>query len=136
MATVANDRPQNMRYLPENGIDGMTVRALLQTPSLAGTTVLAGGSGLDRVVRRLNVMEVPDILPWVKPNELLLTTAFALTRAAASQHTQLLLDLGTELAGRGLSAIGVKLGRYIDAIPAEVLALADALGFPVLQLPH
>jgi purine catabolism regulator len=81
-------------------------------------------------------MEVPDILPWVKPNELLLTTAFALTRAAASQHTQLLLDLVTELDRRGLSAIGVKLGRYIDAIPAEVLALADALGFPVLQLPH
>lgn len=136
MATVANDRPQNMRYLPESGIDGMTVRALLESPSLAGSTVLAGGSGLDRVVRRLNVMEVPDILPWVKPNELLLTTAFALTRAAASQHTQLLLDLVTELDRRGLSAIGLKLGRYIDSIPAEVLARADALGFPVLQLPH
>ena len=41
---------------------------------------MAGASGLERLVAWLNVMEVPDVLAWVKPNELLLTTGFPLVR--------------------------------------------------------
>jgi hypothetical protein len=57
---------------------GLRVREVLAAPCLADARVLAGASGLDRIVSRLNVMEVPDILPWVKPNELLLTTGYPL----------------------------------------------------------
>src|SRR6478752_9424881 len=62
---------------------GLRVREVLAVPTLAGARVLAGAGGLDRVVHRLNVMEVPDILPWVKPHELLLTTGFPLRHAGA-----------------------------------------------------
>ena len=44
---------------------GLAVREVLAAPCLARARVLAGASGLDRVVSRLNIMEVPDILPWV-----------------------------------------------------------------------
>jgi purine catabolism regulator len=135
MVTVANDPSQKMRDLPDAAPEGLALRQLLSAPSLAGATVLAGHSGLDRLVRGLNVMEVPDILPWVKPHELLLTTAFPLTRGDVSGHADLMLDLVTELDARGLAAIGVKLGRYLDAIPQVVLDRADKLGFPVLRLP-
>ncbi len=74
MVTVANDRADHMRDLPADpGRYGMPVRSLLGISSLRGASVLAGAAGLDREVRRVNVMEVPDILPWVKPHELLLT---------------------------------------------------------------
>jgi purine catabolism regulator len=135
MVSIANDRAQKMRDLPETALEGLAVRELLRAPSLSGAMVLAGHSGLDRVVRGLNVMEVPDILPWVKPDELLLTTAFPLTRADAATHGQLMRDLVTELDGKGLSAIGIKLGRYLDAVPQQALDRADELGFPVLRLP-
>jgi purine catabolism regulator len=135
MVSVANDRAQKLRDLPETATEGLAVRELLSAPSLSGATVLAGHSGLDRVVRGLNVMEVPDILPWVKPDELLLTTAFPLTRADAATHGELMRDLVTELNGKGLSAIGIKLGRYLDAVPQQALDRADELGFPVLRLP-
>jgi purine catabolism regulator len=135
MVTVANDRLQKVRDLPETAIEGIAVRDLLNTPSLDGATVLAGNSGLDRLVRGLNVMEVPDILPWVKPDELLLTTAFPLTRADATEHGELMQALITELDARGLSALGIKLGRYLDAVPRQALDRADELGFPVLRLP-
>jgi purine catabolism regulator len=135
MVSVANDRAQKMRDLPETAVEGLTVRELLGAPSLSGATVLAGHSGLGRVVRGLNVMEVPDILPWVKPDELLLTTAFPLTRADAATHGELMRDLVTELNAKGLSAIGIKLGRYLDAVPQQALDRADELGFPVLRLP-
>src|SRR5207302_460032 len=85
-----------------------------------GAGDLAGASGLDRVVQRLNVMEVPDILPWVKPHELLLTTGYPLRDAPDA-----LVDLVAELDERGLAAMAIKLHRYIDALPPQMLAEAD-----------
>lgn len=46
---------------------GLSVRDVLQVSSLADARVVAGWDGLDRIVQRMNVMEVPDVLPWVNP---------------------------------------------------------------------
>jgi purine catabolism regulator len=68
--------------------------------------VLGGAAGLDRIVKRLNVMTLPDILPWVKENEFLLTTGYPLPRSPAD-----LAGLVSELDKRRLAALGVKLGQ-------------------------
>ncbi|GAB3449581.1 PucR family transcriptional regulator [Streptomonospora sediminis] len=107
---------------------GLSVADALSLSSLAGTEVLAGAAGLDRMIRRLNVMEVPDILPWVKPDELLLTTGYPLRSAGD------LAELVRDLDERGLAAVAIKLGRYVDTLPAEVLRTADSLGLPLLRL--
>ena len=140
MVTVANDRAEIMGDMPGPGGDGLSVRDLLATAGLAGSTVLAGRAGLDRIVRGVNVMEVPDILAWVKPDELLLTTAFPLTRSARAgtppgPDPAALLELIRALDGKRLAALAIKLGRYLDEVPELVLAEADRLGFPVLRLP-
>jgi len=109
---------------------GLSVAEVLANPVLAGAQVLAGEAGLERRVERLNVMEVPDILPWVKPHELLLTTGYPLRDAP-----ERLAGLVADLDERGLAALGVKLGRYLDALPAELLAEADRRGFPVIAVP-
>ncbi|WP_245667823.1 PucR family transcriptional regulator [Actinomadura macra] len=98
--------------------------------SLAGAQLVAGASGLHRTVQRLNVMEVPDILPWTKPNELLLTTGYPLREIPES-----LGDLVAQLHARRLAAVGVKLGRYLDRLPPEMLEAADRVGLPVIRLP-
>ena len=109
---------------------GLTVREVLAAPCLARARVLAGEAGLDRVVTKLNVMEVPDILPWVKPHELLLTTGYPLRDDPAA-----LARLVGELDERGLAALAIKLHRYIDEVPPEVLAEADRRAFPVIEFP-
>jgi purine catabolism regulator len=109
--------------------EGLTVREVLQLPALAGSRLVAGRDGLDRVVRRANVMEVPDIQPWVKPHQLLLTTGYPL-RAQPERLTGLVADLD-EL---GLAALAVKLHRYLTALPAEMLAEADRRALPVILL--
>ena len=53
-------------------------------------------------------------------------------RSAATRVVQLVCDLDA----RGLAAVGIKLGRYLEEIPQPVLAAADSLGFPVLRLPE
>jgi PucR family transcriptional regulator, purine catabolism regulatory protein len=85
---------------------------------------------MGRAVDRLNVMEVPDILPWVKPQELLLTTGYPLREDPAA-----LVSLIAGLDERGVSALGVKLGRYLHELPAPMLAEAERRAFPVIRLP-
>ncbi|MFC7329499.1 PucR family transcriptional regulator [Marinactinospora rubrisoli] len=137
MENSANDAASGAQDLPSAEpqhaastlVRGITVADALGLSSLAGTTVLAGAAGLDRVIRRLNVMEVPDILPWVKPDELLLTTGYPLRNTP-----QGLVGLVRDLAERDLAAVAIKLGRYVDELPAEMLHAADRLRLPVLRL--
>jgi PucR family transcriptional regulator, purine catabolism regulatory protein len=140
MVSIANDQAWQVEELPATSVYGLPVRALLSVPSLAGTLVLGGRAGLDRLVRRLNVMEVPDILPWVKPNEFLLTTGFPLSHTGgepsdASTSVAAFVQLIEDLNSRDLAAMGIKLGRYLDSVPAEVVRRADELNFPLLRLP-
>lgn len=104
-------------------------RALHLAP-LQHAKVLAGATGLERRVRHVNVMEVPDILPWVQPDELLLTTAYPLRDDRAA-----LGALVPHLAAKGLAGIAIKPDRYLDEIPVAMLSAADACGFPLIELP-
>ena len=111
-------------------IVGCTVRDLLELPHLRGTEVLAGGAGSGRIVSSVNVMENPDIVPWVKADELLVTVGYSLRGAGID-----LVTLLEQLNDKGLAAFGIKLGRYITELSPAVLETADRLAFPVLALP-
>lgn len=110
---------------------GLRVREVLEAPCLANARVLAGAGGLDRIVQRLNVMEVPDILPWVKPHELLLTTGYPLR-----DDPEALVRLVGDLDDRGLAALAIKLHRYLDEVPARLLAEANRRDFPIIEFPQ
>ncbi len=133
MVNVDKNPPSPRHDLPDVGAvstPGLSLRAVLELDCLHGATLLAGHGGLDRIVSRLNVMEVPDILPWVRPHELLLTTGYPLRSIPDT-----LPALVQELADRGLAGIGVKLGRYLDELPAAMLAEADRVDLPIVALP-
>ena len=108
----------------------ITLIRALDLPPLRHARVLAGEAGLDRRVRHVNVMEVPDILPWVQADELLLTTAYPLRDDRAALGT-----LVPELHAKGLAGIAVKPDRYLEKIPQAMLTAADACGFPLIELP-
>jgi purine catabolism regulator len=111
-------------------IAGVPIADILRLPILAGARLVAGRDGLDRVVRSVNVMEVPDILDWVKPDELLLTTAYPLREDLTA-----LTELVPDLIAHGLAGMAIKPTRYIGAIPDAMVAEADRLAFPLIELP-
>ena len=82
------------------------LRDILKVDLLAGAEVLAGGSGMDHVITSVNVMEVPDIADWVRPGELLLTTAYSLSKNIEALNT--LLPIFSE---KGVSGLGIKTKR-------------------------
>lgn len=112
------------------GRTGPCVRELLESPVFRGAQIIAGAAGTGRIVRSATVMEVREILPWVKPHSVLVTTGYPL------RHTS--EDLGrliAELDDLGLSGLLIKLNRYITDVPRDALVEADWRGFPVVRLP-
>lgn len=102
----------------------------LALPCLQTAEVLAGAAGIDRLVHGVNVMEDANIVRWMRGGELLLTTGYSIRDDADA-----LRNLVPALAERGLAGLAIKLGLYVDEVPADVRATADRLGFPVLRLP-
>ncbi|WP_293782278.1 PucR family transcriptional regulator [uncultured Aeromicrobium sp.] len=112
------------------------LRDVLKVDTLRYTTVLAGSKGLDRVVTRLNVMEVPDIVNWVRPHALLVTSGYPLMSLDVDGdpgHREF-VELVRGLDELDVAALGIKVGRFLDEVPAPVLQVADELGFPILGL--
>lgn len=105
-------------------------RELLALPLLAESVVLAGGEGLDKMVRQINVMEVPDVTDWVRPGEFLMTTGYPFHNQPGA-----FLRLIRDLSAKGVVALGVKTKRFLNEIPREVIELANELQFPLIELP-
>ena len=110
--------------------DALTVREMLGQDAMRGARIIAGVSGLDRVVRRLNVMTVPNIVRWTKQDEFLLTTGYPLPRQPG-EFCQLI----EQLAANGLAGLGVKLDEYLAEVPPAAVELADQAGFPIVVIP-
>ncbi len=94
---------------------GITVEEFLNLAILQNASLLSGSKGLDKKITKINVMEVPDILDWVKPGEFLLTTAYSI-----KDDVEQLNDIIPELSKKGLAGLGVKTKRYVDHIPLSV----------------
>src|SRR5580698_1863126 len=111
-------------------VDGLTVREMLGQDAMRGARIIAGADGLDRVVRRLNVMTVPNIVRWTKQDEFLLTTGYPLPREPGEFGA-----LIEQLAAKGLAGLGVKLDEYLAEVPADAVELADRAAFPIVVIP-
>jgi purine catabolism regulator len=110
---------------------GLTVGEVLRFGLLRSAVVLAGQAGIGRQVERLNVMTVPEILPWAKPREFMLTTGYPLPRSAGQ-----LAGLVRSFADRDLAAFGIKFGTHLRELPAEMLRAADEVQLPVIRIPE
>ncbi|HMK09882.1 MAG TPA: PucR family transcriptional regulator ligand-binding domain-containing protein [Anaerolineales bacterium] len=110
----------------------LTLReAMTLVEPLRRARLVGGAAGLDHVVESVNVMEVPDILEWVHPGELLVTTMYPLRDDAAAIEA-----LVPSLADRGLAGLAVTRSGYLDEFPPAMVRAADERAFPLIELPQ
>lgn len=109
----------------------LSVEEALSVFPFSKAKLIAGEAGKSRVIKSINTMDAPDVANWIKPGELLLTTAYAIKDAPDE-----FLALLRKLDERRSAGIGIKLGRYWSQIPQAVLDEADRIRFPVLELPY
>jgi purine catabolism regulator len=109
---------------------GFTCGDILLIPYFKDAVVLAGANGMQRTITRVNVMEVPDVIDWVRPGEFLITSGFPFR-----DQPDAISDIIPQLVERGVAALGIKTKRFIDKIPKRALELAEQLDFPIFELP-
>ncbi|MGE1165539.1 PucR family transcriptional regulator [Peribacillus simplex] len=108
----------------------MKVKDLLTMPALTGMNIIAGETGNERKVQTVNMMDAPDIINFLKPNEFLVTTAYHV-----KDNPHLLSSLVEAMANQGCAALGIKTSRFLKEIPEDVLVLANELSLPIIDLP-
>ncbi|KXG75113.1 PucR family transcriptional regulator [Thermotalea metallivorans] len=109
---------------------GITIRQAMEMECMDKCKIIAGHSGIDNIITRVNIMADPDILHWVSEGELLLTTAYSFRK----DDIELQKKLITESSKKKLAGMGIKIYPYIDGLSREVIDLADHLGFPIIDL--
>jgi PucR family transcriptional regulator, purine catabolism regulatory protein len=116
---------------PDHGLEvpPPAVREAMTFGGFAEATLVGGRDGLDRRIEWVRVMETPETPRRLRDGELLLTTGFPVKDDPAAL-SELIDDV---VSSRG-SGVVVKLGRYIDAVPEEMIAEADRHALPLFTI--
>jgi len=108
----------------------VTVKDVLKIDFMAErATLVAGGAGLDNVISYVTIMEAPDFYEWVTGGEFVLTTWYAFV-----EHPELQVPVFTELAKRGIAAMGIKVNRFVKEVPQEIIDIANQFKLPVFAI--
>jgi purine catabolism regulator len=108
----------------------VTLGEALKLDLFKTTRIVAGHQGLNRKLNGVSVVDIPDPLPWVCPDQLLLTTGYAWPRDEQA-FRKLLQDLG----GLPVSGIGMAIPQFFDEFPPVAREIADTLKLPLLEIP-
>lgn len=107
-----------------------TVQDLFILDDLKNARILSGHEGLDREVKLINISDAPDSIRFLKPNHLLLTSGYGFKDDPSELYPIL-----EEMNAMGCAGLMIKLQRYLFELPDDVLALADRLAFPIIDIP-
>lgn len=108
----------------------MTVEELLQLPTIKGLKLISGNLGVHREISTVTVVDTPDGFQWLKGNEVVITTTYALEKTPDA-----FLDFISKLLSRNISALIVKSDRYIKVIPENAKKLCDEKALPLIYCP-
>lgn len=107
----------------------LTVGNVMKLGKVNECTVVAGNKGMNRVVKHITIIEVPEVAKWLKGNELLLTTLFSIRNDEQAQ-----VSLIQKLNASGVSGLAIKLSQ-MDKIPESIIKSANELDFPIIKIP-
>lgn len=109
----------------------LTLRQALKLPVFEKARVVAGAGGLDNVIRRAHVVDIPgtDYADW-GAGLLLFTAGYGFKDNPAEQA-----ELIPALANHGLAGMVFSTGSYFDAAPEVMRRAADEHNFPIVEVP-
>ncbi len=111
------------------GERGLPVRWLVSQASL-GLTVLAGSSELDRPITWAHSIELAEPGVWLRGGELMLTTGLRLPSSHDDRRAYV-----RAVSEAGVAALGFGTGLSHARVPRGVVAEAEAVGLPLLEVP-
>jgi len=110
---------------------GITVKEALSLDVVNRLEVVGGGEGLDRVIKLVNVIEVPDIMDWLIDGEFLLTTGYSFR-----EYPELMETLIPRMNQAESAGLAIKTKRFLDEIPKQIIDSANQYNMPLLEVPY
>ncbi len=109
----------------------LTIKDALALSVLQGARCVAGHRGLEKPFNWVHNVGVPDAARWLNGGEFVLTTAINMPPSLSAQEHYL-----RELIAKGVVALGISVGQYLESIPQNLRAIADAHDFPLIEVPY
>lgn len=110
--------------------NGISVENFLELDEMKGCKLVAGFRSSKNTISRINIMADPDILEWTTSGEFLLTTSYFFHNTNIEAQKKLI----TKCHELNLAGIGIKLYPDSDALPDEIIELANKLNFPIVDI--
>ncbi|WHY01974.1 PucR family transcriptional regulator [Neobacillus sp. DY30] len=108
----------------------LTVKDLFEIKAIDGLKIVAGEKGINNEIAIVNIIENPEVFDWLSPNELLLSTGYIF-----KDNEELQNRIIQELSQINCAGLIVKMKRYFDKLPQNMIDEANRLGLPLLELP-
>ncbi len=106
-----------------------TLEEILQLKCLENGKMITHNYDVNRKVEFIDVMEVPDVFCWIRPNTFLLTAAYAIKDDIEAQ-----VNLISKLSELKVTALAIKPERFMGKIPDIMIEQANKLNFPLIEL--
>jgi len=109
----------------------LLVSDLLALNILASYKIVAGKGNLNRSFESISLLETPDFEKYVNHHALILTTLYPI-----QSNVPLFKKLIHVLVEKQVAALIVKLKRYIEVIPDDIIRLCDTFKLPVITIEY
>ncbi|WRS28867.1 PucR family transcriptional regulator ligand-binding domain-containing protein [Oscillospiraceae bacterium MB08-C2-2] len=106
------------------------IQWLLHHSGLKNLTLMTCPDCVDTPIGSVNIMDNPEVIQWMKPNELVLTTGYVF-----ADNQSLQADTLRDLKAVNCAALCIKTKRFLEVVPENMLRLSEELGLPIIELP-
>lgn len=107
-----------------------TLDDLLQLPRFSDLNVVSAHKNLNRPVKSVDITETPDIASYISDHTIVLTTAMIF-----KDDQSKLKPFLASLVPKKVTALGIKVGRFIEDIDQEIIDYATKLDIPLIKIP-
>nr|WP_211089334.1 PucR family transcriptional regulator [Lactobacillus sp. HBUAS51381] len=107
-----------------------TLKELLNLPRFSDLEVLSVHKDLERPVESVEITETPDVANFIPDNVIILTTAMVFRNGQEKLKPFL-----ASLKKKHVTALGIKVGRFIDKIDPAVIDYASEIDLPLIKVP-
>ena len=109
----------------------LTLEQLLVQMHGSDMRCVAGFKGLQREVIGFSILDTPEIMKWLKGGEILVSAGYVMRNTPS-----LVKSIVGDLHRKGCVGLGIKLRRYFDDIPKEIINKGNELDFPIFEIPY
>ena len=110
---------------------GLAISEIMSSEYFKDFKILAGHKGIHKQIQGIAILDAPDGYLWTKGRELVMTSGY-LFKNDPNLFGKFIQDEGF----RKMSAVAIKVDRYLKEIDKEILAKFDEYEIPLIYVPN